>query len=186
MERPSVGEQKAAWRAGFQRKYIRQFPVVLRHGKIERAASGLIRSRAVKQAADLSLAMTARGRTAWSRAILRKYLSRVDKSGCQRGSVVKSRVNFPSSVSAKKSRPGKTTFPGKKSVKRLFRVASKSGSSIRSEKRTLASRMQTLRDLIPGSRRLNTPVFLEEAADYIVALMMQVQGMQALTGCYTN
>lgn len=135
---------------------------------------------------DLSLAMTARGRTAWSRAIVRKYLSRLHKSGCQRRSAVKSRVNSPRSASAKNSRPCKTIFSGKKSIRRLFGVASRSGTSIRSETGSVASRLQTLRELIPGSRRLDTPVFLEEVTDYIVALKMQVQAMQALTGWYTN
>jgi hypothetical protein len=46
--------------------------------------------------------------------------------------------------------------------------------------------MQALRLLVPGSRRLDTPVFLKEAADYIVALKMQVQAMQALADCYSN
>jgi hypothetical protein len=46
--------------------------------------------------------------------------------------------------------------------------------------------MQTLRELIPGSRRLDTPVFLDEVTDYIMALKMQVQAMQALTGWYRN
>lgn len=186
MERRSGGEQQAAWRAGFQWKYIRQLVAMLRRGRIERATSGLTQSRAVKLAADLSLAMTARGRTAWSRAIVRKYLSRLHKSGCQRRSVVKSRVNSPRSASAKNSRPCKTIFSGKKSIRRLFGVASRSGTSIRSETGSVASRLQTLRELIPGSSRLDTPVFLEEVTDYIVALKMQVQAMQALTGWYTN
>jgi hypothetical protein len=50
----------------------------------------------------------------------------------------------------------------------------------------VASRMQTLRLLVPGSRGLDTPVFLKEVADYTVALKMQVQAMQALADCYTN
>jgi len=188
MERRSGGEKEVAWRAGFQRKYIRQLVAMLRRGRIERATSGLTqsRSRAVKLAADLSLAMTARGRTAWSRAILRKYLSRLHKSGCQRLSVVKSRVNSPRSASTKNSWPCKMTYPGNKSIRRLFGAVSRSRTSIRSETGTVASRMQTLRELIPGSRLLDTPVFLEEVTDYIMALKMQVQAMQALTGWYRN
>ena len=90
---------EAAWRAGFQCKYIIQFVV------------------------DLSLAMTARCRIAWSQAILKKYLFNPNKSRCQRRSVVKSKVNSPRSASAK----------NKKSVKKLFGVA---------------SRLKTLRELI--------------------------------------
>lgn len=185
MERRVGGKQKAGWRTGFQRKYARHLAAVLRNGRIQLVTSGLTRSLAVKQAADLSLAMMAMGRTAWSRAILRKYLARNNKYRCQRRQVVKSGVKFPGSVSAKNSRPCKTSFPGQKSIKRAFRRACKSGTSIHSEKGTLASRMQILRQLIPGSCGLDTPVFLEEVADYIVALKMQVQGMQALTSRYT-
>lgn len=168
MDRRSGGEQEAAWTAGFQRKYIRQLVAVLRHGRIERTTRGLARSRAVKLAADMSLAMAARGRTAWSRAILRKYLFRPKKSRCQRRSVIKSGW-----ASANNSKRCKTTFPGKKSVRRLFRV-------------TVASRMQSLMELIPGSRHLDTLFFLEEVTDYIVALKMQVEAMQALTGWYAD
>jgi len=52
--------------------------------------------------------------------------------------------------------------------------------------RNEASRMQTLRALVPGSLQLDTPVFLKETADYIVALKMQVQAMQALADCYSK
>ena len=51
---------------------------------------------------------------------------------------------------------------------------------------TVASHIQTLRLLVPGSRQLDTPVLLEEAADYIVALKMQVQAMKALSDCFSN
>jgi len=191
MERRSGGYKEAAWRAGFQRKYMRQLAAVLRHGRFESATRALARSRAVKLAADLSLAMMARGRTAWSRAILRKYLFGINKSRCQRLSVLKSRVNSTRSASAKYTRPCKTTSAGKKSVRRVFGVASMSGTSIRSHGKeeaegTVASRMQTLRALVPGNRGLEPSVLLKETADYIVALKMQVQAMQALADWYTN
>jgi len=50
----------------------------------------------------------------------------------------------------------------------------------------VASRMETLRLLVPGSRGLDTADFLKEAADYTMALKMQVQAMQALADCYSN
>jgi hypothetical protein len=46
--------------------------------------------------------------------------------------------------------------------------------------------MKTLRTLVPGNRTLDPPVFLKETADYIVALKMQVQAMQALADWCTN
>lgn len=188
MEKPSRDEQKAAWRASFQRKYTRQLIAVLRRRRIERATSGLARSRTVKLAADLSLAMMARGRTSWSRAILQKCLFRLNNSRCQRRSVLKSRMNSARSASAKISRPYKTAFGGKKFVKRLFGASSPTVQSHGSEpaRRTVASRLQTLRELVPGSRGLELPVFLQETGDYIEALQMQVRAMQALTDWYSN
>lgn len=191
MERRSGSCQKASWRAAFQRKYLRQLAAVLRQKRIEPATSVLARSRAVKVAADLSLAITTRGRTAWSRAILRKCLFRLNKSRCQRRSVDKSRRNSPRSASAENSRPCKSSFVSRKSVRRVFGVASRSGTSIPSHgneetEGTVASRMKTLRTLVPGNRTLDPPVFLKETADYIVALKMQVQAMQALADWCTN
>lgn len=194
MERRSgscQAEAAAAWRAGFQQKYLRQLVAVLQEKRIEPATSVLARSRAVKLAADLSLAITARGRNAWSRAILRKYLFRLNKSRCQRRSVLKSRMNSLRSASAKNNRRCITIFSSKKFVRPAFVVASRPGTSIRSHgneeaEDTVASRMQTLRELVPGNRGLDPPVFLKETADYIVALKMQVQAMQALADWYTN
>lgn len=77
------------------------------------------------------------------------------------------------------------TFASKKSA------MSRSGTSTRSygneeAKGTVASRMQILRTLVPGNSGLDSPVLLKETADYIVALKMQVQAMQALADWYTN
>lgn len=182
----------AAWRAGFQRKYLRQLVAVLREKRIEPATSVLARSRAVKLAADLSLAMTARGRNAWSRAIIRKYIFRLNKSRCQRRSVLKSRRNYPRLAFAKNNRRCIKSFSSKKKfARRGFGVASRPGTSILSHDNeeaegTVASRMQILRELVPGIQGLDPFVFLKETADYIVALKMQVQAMQALADLYTN
>lgn len=181
----SCQEEGAAWKAGFQRKYLSRLVAVLRRTRIEPATSILARSRAVKLAADLSLAITARGRAAWSRAILRKCLFRFRKSRCQRRSVDKSRMNSSRLASARKSRLCKMIFASKKSA------ISRSGTSTRSygneeAEGTLASRMQILGELVPGNSGLDSPVLLKEAADYIVALKMQIQAMQALADRYTN
>jgi hypothetical protein len=50
---------------------------------------------------------------------------------------------------------------------------------------SVISRMQILRAIVPGSRGLDTPIFLKEVAKYIVALKMQVQTMQELADCYS-
>lgn len=178
-------QEGAAWRAGFQRKYLSRLVSVLHRKRFEPATSVSARSRAVKLAADLSLAITARGRAAWSRAILRRCLFRFNKSRYQRRSVEKSRMNSSRSASAKKRRLCKMTFASKKSA------MSRSGTSTRSygneeAEGTVASRMQILRTLVPGNSGLDSPVLLKETADYIVALKMQVQAMQALADWYTN
>ena len=175
--------------AVFQGKYLSCLMAVMRRGRIERATSVSVRTRAVKLAADLSLICmsTARRRTQWSRAILGKYLFKLNKVRCQSRLFKWSANSHGRRISAS----SKTTRC-KKIVSRLMLGAlSRSGTGILSQcdeqrRRTVVSRMQTFRLLIPGSRRLDTPVFLEEAADYIIALKMQVQAMQALADSYSN
>lgn len=188
MEQQSGLGQEPAWRAGFQKKYLSRLVAILRRGRIERTTSISARSRTVKFAADLSLAMTSRGKTAWSRAIIRKCLFRLKKSRCLLQGV-KSVGNFGglSRSAYAKSRPCKTNAVCKKFSSRLMRTASRTEHHCKEEAEgTVASRMQTLRLLVPGSHGLDTPVFLKDAADYIVALRMQVQAMQALEDCYSN
>lgn len=178
MEDRYGGGKESAGRTGFQLKYVSRIVAVLRRGRIENATSASAQIRAVKAAADLSMAMTSRGRTAWSRAILGKYV-RLKRSGCRRR-VVKSRRNLHGirrSASGKSS-PCKRTDLCKKLSQRLLRNSRHRG--LKGTGGTLDSRIQTLRLLIPGSNGLDTAAFLKEAADYIRALKMQVQAMQAL------
>lgn len=197
MEQPSAGGQEAPWRAGFQRKYLSRLVAMLRRRKIDQRATRVsARSRAVKLAADLSLAMTVRSRTAWRRAIFGKYFYRFKKTRCQRRRV-KSRGNPEEkrrSVSVK-ARPCKPNAVFDRSYKKLpgaeyglmWATSIRSCDNCDEESRgTLDSGMETLRALVPGSALLDTPVFLKEAADYIVALEMQVQAMQALADFYSN
>lgn len=189
MEQPSGGGQdQLAWKAGFQRRYLGHLLAIMRCARIEPATSVSTRSRTVKFAADLSLAMTSRGRTAWSRAIIGKHHFWLRKSRCVlRG--VKSRGNFGSvSRSAfARSRPCKKTGVCKKLARQLLRTVSKTGHNCKEEAGdTVFSRLQTLRMLVPGSQDLDTPSFLKDAADYIVSLKMQVQAMQALADWYSN
>lgn len=182
-----------ARRANFQWIYLGHLLTSLRRGRFDQRATRLsARCRAVKWAVDLSLAMTARGKTAWSRAIVRKCLFRLKISHCQR-LVVHSRGNSQGKrklVSAK-ARPCKTNAASQNSGRQSpgpdSRLTQTKSSFSRDNGRgTVDSRMQILRALVPGSRGLDTPIFLKETADYIEALNMQVQAMQALADCYLN
>lgn len=197
MEQHSRCGQERAWSAGFQRKYSRRLLAILRRRRIHQRVTRLsARSVALKFALDVSLAMTARGRNAWRRAILRSYPFRLQKTRWQRR-VVNSRVNSLGKrmLVSVKARPCEHNADRDISGRQLAREESRitRAANLRSRDNfdeqsggSVASRMQTLRAIVPGSRGLDTPLFLKEAADYIVALKMQVQAMQALADCYSN
>ncbi|KAK6159797.1 hypothetical protein DH2020_003178 [Rehmannia glutinosa] len=113
-------------------------------------------SRAVRDAADQVLAVSARGKTRWSRAILTGRLSlrlahinKKHKKAAKRAAVGESRTKKPA---VQKKLP-----PLEKKVKVLSR-------------------------LVPGCRKVSLPNLLEETTDYIAALEMQVKAMTFLTG----
>ncbi|GLJ31625.1 hypothetical protein SUGI_0635020 [Cryptomeria japonica] len=54
------------------------------------------------------------------------------------------------------------------------------------EEQSVEHLFETLRTLVPGSFGLDTPIFLEKAADYITALKMQVEAMQTLVNLLEN
>jgi hypothetical protein len=118
------------------------------------------RSRAVREAADRALAVAARGRTCWSRAILanRRRLQAARRARLRNPASPSSRhalvpATAASSVSAQLD--GKKTPP-------------------------LARKAKVLGRLVPGCRKLPFPALLTEASDYIAALEMQVRAMTAL------
>lgn len=185
--------------AGFRHIYLNHLVAVLRRLRIHRHATKLpARTPAVRLAADLSLAMTARGRSAWRQAILRKYLLRHRKTRGQ-GLVVNSRGRGDSHGKRKsastKGRPCKLNaarrnscrrLPGRDSgVTEITSLFSRDNCDKGGEG-TVDSRMQTLKALVPGSQRMDTLIFLKECADYIVALKMQVRAMKSLADCYSN
>jgi hypothetical protein len=124
------------------------------------AASAPPRSRAVREAADRALAVAARGRTCWSRAILsnRRRLQAARRT----------RLRNPASPSS-----------------RHAPVPAAAASSVSAQvhgTRTppLARKAKVLGRLVPGCRKLPFPALLTEASDYIAALEMQVGAMTAL------
>jgi hypothetical protein len=132
---------QSKWRTGTQQKiYGRRLLDALR----STGASG--GPRAVKAAADSALALTARGQTRWSRAIL--------LSTCRRRVLVKA--------------------GGK--IRRHHRRPKAAAL----KERKVKERLRVLGGLVPGCRKVPTPALLEETADYVAALEMQVKTMRAL------
>ncbi|KAG6488629.1 transcription factor bHLH148-like [Zingiber officinale] len=149
MKKPGLGDQEETkWRtAAQQRIYSRRLIDALR----ATAPSG---PQAVKEAADSALALTARGQSRWSRAIL---LSR----------------RRPSCKFLLKARRGRMQPKPPPPVLKLGAPASPEGKKV-------SERLRLLGRLVPGCRKLSAPSLLEEAADYMVALEMQVKTMRAL------
>ncbi|KAJ9555066.1 hypothetical protein OSB04_009680 [Centaurea solstitialis] len=118
------------------------------------------RGRAVREAADRVLAVTAKGRTRWSRAILTNKLKLkfMKSNRRQRGAVATANGN---SRLLKKPRVS------------ILRLKTKNLPAVQRKARVLGR-------LVPGCRKQPLPVVLEEATDYIAALEMQVKAMAAL------
>ncbi|XP_023514807.1 transcription factor bHLH147-like [Cucurbita pepo subsp. pepo] len=113
------------------------------------------RGRAVREAADRILAVAAKGRTRWSRAILTNRLKlKFRKPKKQRAST------------AGNNRPKKPRVS-------VLRLKGKTLPAVQRKVRVLGR-------LVPGCRKEPLPVILEEATDYIAALEMQVRAMSAL------
>ncbi|KVH90209.1 transcription factor bHLH148-like [Cynara cardunculus var. scolymus] len=117
------------------------------------------RGRAVREAADRVLAVTAKGRTRWSRAILTNKLKlKFMKSNRRQRGVV-------------------ATATGNRRLKKprvsILRLKTKNLPAVQRKARVLGR-------LVPGCRKQPLPVVLEEATDYIAALEMQVKAMAAL------
>ncbi|XP_040378315.1 transcription factor bHLH149-like [Oryza brachyantha] len=110
------------------------------------------RSRAVREAADRALAVSARGRTRWSRAILASHHRRIQAAR-------RARLREPTSPPSR--HPSSPCAKGPKAP-------------------ALARKAKVLGRLVPGCRKLPFPALLAEASDYIAALEMQVRAMTAL------
>ncbi|GMJ12304.1 hypothetical protein HRI_004899600 [Hibiscus trionum] len=120
--------------------------------------------RAVREAADRALAVAAKGRTRWSRAILTSRLRlkfRKQKRSSQRGSTAAAVAAVTRTSRSKKPRVS------------VLKLKAKSVP-------TVQRKVKVLGRLVPGCRKEPLPVILEEATDYIAALEMQVRAMSAL------
>lgn len=151
-------QNQIRWRSSteqhtYSSKLLEALRQVRRRNPSPPATSG---GRAVREAADKALAIAARGRTRWSRAILTYRLKirlRCHKKAKVRASLPAtggSRLSFPASGERQQRLP------------------------------PLEKRVKVLGRLVPGCRKLSFPNLLEETTDYIAALQMQVRAMAAL------
>ncbi|KAL1535034.1 transcription factor bHLH149-like protein [Salvia divinorum] len=141
------------WRTQAEQQiYSSKLMGALRH--IRRPDSG--GHAAVRDAADRVLAISARGKTRWSRAILTNRLS-------LRLAHINRKHKKAAKPSAGKSRPRKPAVLQKKLP-------------------PVQSKVKVLSRLVPGCRKVSLPNLLEETTDYIAALEMQVKAMTFITG----
>lgn len=146
------------WRTGAQERiYGRRLLEALRSPRAGRASATGGGARAVREAADSALALTARGQSRWSRAILFGRCRRCKLLLKAGGKVRRRRRTRPAGKAAAPP-PPPAALKGKK----------------------VRDRLRVLSRLVPGCRKLSAPSLLEEAADYVAALEMQVKAMRAL------
>ncbi|CDY39025.1 hypothetical protein HID58_043891 [Brassica napus] len=115
--------------------------------------------RAVREVADSALAVTARGKTRWSRAILSKAVN------------LKLRKHKRPRISNSVTSPAITT------------------GSLRSKTQTAKvtrRKVKALSRLVPGCRKQTLPVVLEETTDYIAAMEMQIRAMTAILSAVSS
>lgn len=139
------------WRSETEQQiYSSKLVQALRH--VLRRNLGGGGGREVREIADRVLAVTAKGKTRWSRAILASPFSR--RKFQRQHKKVKKAAN---GVKKPEIRRERRRLPA---VQKKARVLSR---------------------LIPGCRKVSFPSLLEETTDYISALEMQVRAMTALT-----
>lgn len=168
------GESHARWRSEKQQRiYSAKLIQALKQVRLSSSSAASTssptaqkRGKAVREAADRALAVSARGRTLWSRAILANRI----------------KLKF-----RKQKRPRQTVVPA------VTTVVTTGASSSRGRKRrvsvvgmnkkslpTVNRKVRSLGRLVPGCKKESVPVILEEATDYIQALEMQVRAMNSL------
>ncbi|XP_060167312.1 transcription factor bHLH149 [Lycium barbarum] len=112
-------------------------------------------SRAVRETADRVLAVTAKGRSRWSRAILTGRLSlRLSQINKKHK---KAKLNSGNNIKSRKP-------------------------VVKKRLPALQRKVRVLGRLVPGCQKLPFPNLLEETTDYISALEMQIRAMTFLTG----
>uniref|UniRef100_A0A1D1YE84 Transcription factor bHLH149 n=1 Tax=Anthurium amnicola TaxID=1678845 RepID=A0A1D1YE84_9ARAE len=163
---PPPTPPQTRWRSSTQEKiYGRRLLEALRSTAAGAGATPH-RPRAIKEAADSALAATAQGRSKWSRAILRRQW-RMRKLLVKAGGKVRGR--------------GRCNNKGSRAVSLVAKpaVGVMSGKKVR-------ERLRVLSKMVPGCKKASTPKLLEEAADYVAALELQVKAMRALADALSS
>uniref|UniRef100_A0ACD5VH22 Uncharacterized protein n=1 Tax=Avena sativa TaxID=4498 RepID=A0ACD5VH22_AVESA len=162
----AAGPSQTKWRSGTQERiYGRRLLDALRATRS--GAPQHPQPRAVKEAADSALALTARGQSRWSRAILL-----AGAASCRRRRVLVK-------AGGKIRRHPRPQARAAAAAAKAAAAASASEPPMLKE-RKVKDRLRVLGRLVPGCRKLQAPDLLEEAADYVAALEMQVKAMRAL------
>ncbi|CAN8259043.1 unnamed protein product [Cochlearia groenlandica] len=172
---PSPSQSLQKWKSeNHQQIYSTKLVRALRQLRITQSSSSPPSSsnpsggRAVREVADRALAVAARGKTLWSRAILSKAVKlRFRKQKRQRRN-----SNSPAATGNNRSSKQRATV--------IMRLKSKKGMPAVQRKVKLLSR------LVPGCRKQTLPVVLEETTDYIAAMEMQIRAMTAILSAVSS
>ncbi|XP_077210529.1 transcription factor bHLH149-like [Tasmannia lanceolata] len=153
-KKPAFKKPETKWRTPTQERiYGQRLLEGLQSTKNSSQPLKIAPSRVIKYAADSALALTAKGQTRWSRAILSRRWQR-RKLWLKAGGKIRR--------SSTRRRHGK-----------LAPAPEPTGEKVR-------ARLRVLGRLVPGCRKLSTSTLLEEAADYMAALELQVKAMRTL------
>ncbi|KAL9450300.1 hypothetical protein AB3S75_012106 [Citrus x aurantiifolia] len=141
------------WRTDKEQQiYSSKLLQAVRH--VRRRSSSARTGEAIRETADRLLAVSAKGATRWSRAIL----------------------SSPPSLRLKK-RQVKVRVTGCSRLRRKPEEAMRRKNKLP----PVQKKLRVLGRMIPGCRKVSSLNLLEEATDYISALEMQVRAMTALT-----
>ncbi|CAN6892765.1 unnamed protein product [Brassica oleracea var. botrytis] len=168
---PSLPPSLEKWRSEKQQQiYSTKLVHALRELRISQPSPNPT-GRAVREVADRALAVAARGKTLWSRAILSKAVKlKFRKHKRQRiaSPALTQPVIATGSFRSKKQRAAT-----------VMRIKAKGLPAVQ-------RKVKVLSRLVPGCGKQTLPVVLEETTDYIAAMEMQIRAMTALLSAVSS